>query len=563
MCVRISAINIFKGDNIMSIKTKERFFKSLMAILLVFAMIFCFASCMEDGKDGKDGKDGEQGADGKDGIDGVGISDVIINSDGELIMILSDGTTKNLGVVKGEDGVDGEDGLDGEDGVDVTNAEINENGELILYFSDGTYKNLGIITDNSGGGGSDDYLDVSYYTGVPDTSWYTAGKTEYHLRSADQLAGLAQLVNAGNKFKGATVYLDCDVIWNDGLFTMTETGDPLYNGETPVGVYEWTPIGTNFGNPTNTYTEANGFPNQFYGNFDGQGHFVSGLYTNNRNRMAGFFTIFYGQYIKNLNIVNSYIGGDSRVGSFFSGCYVTEDFDFGRSVNVRFENLYSDAYVVASRYEKDSRSGGIGGMLRPLGNSDAELLGFAAEFNRCWFDGVVYSVGAAYYNGGLLGVAAYGDKYSNGSYLTFNDCLVTAGMYGNGGHVGLVLGNMYAGSVDFNNVVAVIEDTNLEFPLSSGIISTLEGNNGNDPYASTDVFVSYNNVFAAPAGGLTINSYYFHKVIEGINGIIVGDAVLDNNLEAAASVLNTPGSAFIIMDGFVMLDLFDFELISN
>lgn len=68
------------------------------------------------GKDGKDGKDGVAGKDGKDGKDGIGIKNMEINDDGELVVTYSDDTTKNLGPVVGKDGNDGKDGVDGKDG---------------------------------------------------------------------------------------------------------------------------------------------------------------------------------------------------------------------------------------------------------------------------------------------------------------------------------------------------------------------------------------------------------------------------------------------------------------
>ena len=76
---------------------------------------------------------GTDGADGRDGADGVGIADIRINENGELIVILTDGTEKNLGKVTGNDGVG------------ITGATIDENGELILTMSDGTELNAGIV----------------------------------------------------------------------------------------------------------------------------------------------------------------------------------------------------------------------------------------------------------------------------------------------------------------------------------------------------------------------------------------------------------------------------------
>lgn len=56
------------------------------------------------GTDGKDGIDGQNGANGKDGI---GITSTEISESGELVLTYSDGSTANVGVVKGESGIDG------------------------------------------------------------------------------------------------------------------------------------------------------------------------------------------------------------------------------------------------------------------------------------------------------------------------------------------------------------------------------------------------------------------------------------------------------------------------
>ena len=58
------------------------------------------------------------GKDGADGADGVGISNVILNSKGHLLIILSNGKTVDCGKVTGADGKDGVNGTDGKDGVD-------------------------------------------------------------------------------------------------------------------------------------------------------------------------------------------------------------------------------------------------------------------------------------------------------------------------------------------------------------------------------------------------------------------------------------------------------------
>lgn len=114
----------------------------------------------KDGQDGKDGKDGingkdgangKNGANGKDGADGVGIADIKLNENGELIVTLTDGTEKNLGKVKGEDGVG------------ISGVSINENGELIVTLTDGTELNAGAVPTT---GADDSNLKTLVYVSV-------------------------------------------------------------------------------------------------------------------------------------------------------------------------------------------------------------------------------------------------------------------------------------------------------------------------------------------------------------------------------------------------------------
>lgn len=78
------------------------------------------------------------------GADGIGITKSEINSSGELVLTYSDGTTVNLGKVKGEDGQDGADGRG------IQNVSISIDGELIVTYTDSTVVNLGNIKGEKG-----------------------------------------------------------------------------------------------------------------------------------------------------------------------------------------------------------------------------------------------------------------------------------------------------------------------------------------------------------------------------------------------------------------------------
>ncbi len=93
----------------------------------------------KDGTNGKDGKDaepaqpgakGDPGEKGDPGIDGLSVKDALIDRDGHLVLCLSDGTTKMLGVVVGHDGATGAVGEKGDKGLDGTNGINGKDGTL-------------------------------------------------------------------------------------------------------------------------------------------------------------------------------------------------------------------------------------------------------------------------------------------------------------------------------------------------------------------------------------------------------------------------------------------------
>ncbi|MGJ0236979.1 hypothetical protein ACQEPB_00460 [Novosphingobium fluoreni] len=62
---------------------------------------------------GEPGEPGRDGLDGAAGKDGTGLADAIIDREGKLVLTMTNGATKSLGVVIGRDGANGIDGKDG------------------------------------------------------------------------------------------------------------------------------------------------------------------------------------------------------------------------------------------------------------------------------------------------------------------------------------------------------------------------------------------------------------------------------------------------------------------
>ena len=137
----------------------------------------------------------------------------------------------------------------------------------------------------------------SYPTKKPDKS-LGGGKGDvyepYLIKTAQQLADFAWLVNNGEGFSGKYVALAADITLNDINFDADNKPTNLDR------LIEWTNIGE-YGFFSNDY---------FCGSFDGRGHTISGLYINTKkDDYTGLFGALWGS-VSNLNIKDSYMLGD-------------------------------------------------------------------------------------------------------------------------------------------------------------------------------------------------------------------------------------------------------------
>ena len=119
------------------------------------------------------------------------------------------------------------------------------------------------------------------WDGTVDTTWYNDTDTEFTLDTAEQLAGLAKLVDGGNTFAGKTIKLGADV---------------------DLASLPFNPIGHS----------SNG--KSFNGTFDGQGHTISNMYEQSdlsawqyEGEYYGLFAYTNGATIKNVTIADAYI----------------------------------------------------------------------------------------------------------------------------------------------------------------------------------------------------------------------------------------------------------------
>lgn len=109
----------------------------------------------KDGDKGPKGDKGDAGQDGKDGADGKdgrGIKSVTTNDKGEVVVTYTDGTSEILGTLadaKGDQGTPGRDGFDGAPGRDGANGKDGKDGRGIKSVTTDTDGNL-VITYTDG-----------------------------------------------------------------------------------------------------------------------------------------------------------------------------------------------------------------------------------------------------------------------------------------------------------------------------------------------------------------------------------------------------------------------------
>ena len=108
------------------------------------------------------------------------------------------------------------------------------------------------------------------WNGTSDKSWYKDDTDSFTITTAEQLAGLAELVNDGNKFENKTIKLGADI---------------YLNPDDNKNEHDWMPIGR-VRAKTSTGGNGSGMPsmmpfenqNPFYGTLDGNEHTIHNLY---------------------------------------------------------------------------------------------------------------------------------------------------------------------------------------------------------------------------------------------------------------------------------------------
>ena len=260
---------------------------------------------------------------------------------------------------------------------------------------------------------------VDAWDGTADTSWYTeadANATEYHITTAEQLAGLAKLVNdktASVSFENKTIYLDNDLDLSDE---------------------QWVAIGNGDNNRQH-----------FAGTFDGQYHKIMNLchhYTGDDLTQNGLFgVISSGGTVKNLMVVDadivsndiSLVAGilaDWVNGGTVENCYTSGKIENNNgskllggligqcTAGTQVKGCGSDANVISTKTDNPSFWGSdtVGGLIGQWENSEESSL-----IADCWFGG---SVSCEYEDAGVAGILGANFDFRREPGVKIKNCMV-------------------------------------------------------------------------------------------------------------------------------------------
>ena len=263
------------------------------------------------------------------------------------------------------------------------------------------------------------FADGENWADSANIDWHTDTESEYILSTAEELAGLASLVNSGTSFKNKTIKLGNDI---------------------DLKGIEWTPIGKT--------------SSSFQGTFDGNGNTVKNLLITGSNSDVGLFGFTTNGEIKNFTLENAHVSGYLDVGAVAGTPYTSKYTDitvkgsikidgfayvggaFGKNAYANLTNVDvigdNGSYVTANSNNYRTYVGG--------------LVGFMGEGNQVISDCdvAVDVTGSTCDIGGISGNLHYGNKMINCTYrgsLALTNPTDTTDMTEIGGLVGTYLTN--------------------------------------------------------------------------------------------------------------------------
>ncbi len=305
----------------------------------------------------------------------------------------------------------------------------------------------------------------------------------YIIETTDQLAYFANSVNGGTSYAGNYIRLANDIQLND------------YNAKYWIlNATPWIPIGTS--------------ENVFEGNFDGDGHVVSGIYISMdaSSSSKGLFGRNYGD-ISNIGVIDSFICGNGAAGGVvgsnngdIANCYNTGTimgrYSVGGVVGGHRGATITNCYN-AGTVEGQSSVGGV------LGGNSAESMD---NISGCYNTGIIIGcentggvignfegdITDCYNTGTVIGILYTGGVVGN-HYGDMTNCYNTGAVEGRhsvGGVSGLayrIISNCYnTGTVTGDSNIGGIVGEHYDRVIACYNIGTVSGNESFGPIAGLD-----------------------------------------------------------------------------
>jgi len=308
----------------------------------------------------------------------------------------------------------------------IISAELNDaSKEITLKTASGTINASVTIYDPTLWDGTMPSANAAYtFSGGSGTSG-----NPYLISTAADLAQLSANVNGGTDYNGVYFKMTADIKLNPGTFN----GDS-YTPAASESAAQWTAIGSN--------------TNPFKGNFDGDGHAVSGIYiyktfTAVSDSYQGLFGYVSGGTIENVEVSNGHIRACSYVGGVAGYLENSNLLYCANSVTLicgRGEGLYLGGVAgyntTNSRIAYCNNSGAIMSLGRYVGGiTGYNAVGSTVEYCYNTADITCYNLGSYY----VAGIAGYNLTNSTVAYCYNLGAIESLGYYHGG-----VVGRSYA-----------------------------------------------------------------------------------------------------------------------
>ena len=285
---------------------------------------------------------------------------------------------------------------------------------------------------------------------MADTSWFDEGESSFSISTANELAGVAKLVNDGvTEFEGKTITLSADI--------------DLEN-------LEWDPIGGPYQGPDGTghYNADDDSYKGFRGIFDGQNHEIRNLsiiktITNTKDSfayvssdLALFGVLEEGASVKDLTIRNVHIEGDAYIGAVFGVVPASHKASVENPVTLEDINVTGDIYLkgkfcvggIAGRVDSSKTKIHMTNCsVNPSGNRG--FIGFATEEAPLYYSNN--------YIGGMIG-ASYSSVESIYTGCSVSGVDITCDLVGAGGFAGIASVNTTFDSCSVSSVSITMEE---------------------------------------------------------------------------------------------------------